>query len=136
MVVIIWGNWAPKKFNFPKNPPLDFLKLNFLSPALAVLERIIIGLCSLYAHGWTPPRLSDDPVVRMPRKHSKTADGLADYTMDIQTSWAKEFDITANPRDTNIAIQTDGGKRLGNTAAASVVVGIFDCGEGTSTFQP
>ena len=101
-----------------------------------ILERITRGLCTLYAHGWTPPRLSDDPVVWMPRKHNKSADGLADYTMDIQASWDKDFDVTADPKDTNLVIQTDGGKRSGGNAAASVVVGMFIRGDAESKYQP
>ena len=60
---------------------------------------------------WRPPRLSDDPVLWMPRRYNKVADGLADHTMDRGASWKKTFTVKLNPMNANIIVQTDGGKK-------------------------
>ena len=45
----------------------------------------------------------------------------------------KIFDITVDPKDTNLVIQTDGGRRSGDNAAASIIVSMFISG---SEYQP
>ena len=72
----------------------------------------------------------------MPRKHNKVADGLADFTMDRGESWSKPYHTTLNPNEANIVIQTDGGRRSDQCAAASVVVGVFAMVGGVPDYQP
>ena len=68
----------------------------------------------------------------MDRSHNKVADGLADLTMDHQLSWEKHYNVGKDPRECNIIVQTDGGRRTPSCAAASMVVGLFH----GSTYEP
>ena len=80
--------------------------------------------------------MPDDPIQWMPRKHNKVADGLADYTMDTGASWSKTFPVQLNLLRANIIVQTDGGKRGGVCAAASVVIGLFTMCDGNMIYEP
>ena len=64
------------------------------------------------------------------------ADGLADHTMDRGASWKKTFTVKLNPMNANIIVQTDGGKRGNESAAASVVIGLFTMHEGAVLYEP
>ena len=65
-----------------------------------------------------------DPVLWMARCHNKVADGLADHTMDLRRSWRKSFTATLEVDNANIIVQTDGGLREGDCAAASSIIGL------------
>ena len=53
------------------------------------------------------------------------ADGLADLTMDLRQTWEKRYDTTLKIHESNLLIQTDGGLREENCAAAASVVGLW-----------
>ena len=62
----------------------------------------------------------------MDRSHNKVADGLADLTMDTRRSWERDFATTLHLDRCNIVVQTDGGLRDGDCAAAAYVIGLWD----------
>ena len=101
-----------------------------------IFERIANHIVALYGFGWRPPRLSDDPVVWMARSHDKVADGLADLTMDQGRSWKREYVISQDPLKANWVIQTDGGRRSENCAAAALVIGIWVCNGEKFQYEP
>ena len=72
----------------------------------------------------------------MARSHNKVADGLADLTMDQARSWKRDYNICQDPLKANWIIQTDGGRRSENCAAAALVVGIWALDEGTLHYEP
>ena len=67
-----------------------------------------------------------DPVVWMPRENNKVADGLADLTMDRRLSWQKFFPTTLDWSQAHVIIQTDGGRRAEDCAAANWIFGLWD----------
>ena len=72
----------------------------------------------------------------MPRCHNKVADGLADLTMDRRCSWRRRFSTTLNQTTANIIVQTDGGLRQGDCAAAAFIIGFWGrAGQGL-TYEP
>ena len=73
-------------------------------------------------------------MVWMPRCHNKVADGLADFTMDRRTSWQQTYTTTLTPAQSNIIVQTDGGLREDDCAAASWIVGLWR--SDAQTFEP
>ena len=75
-----------------------------------------------------------DPVAWMPHEHNKVADGLADLTMDRQQPWEKIFPTTLNARQAHVLIQTDGGLRTENCAAASRIIGLW--GSDQQKYEP
>ena len=101
-----------------------------------LLDRIVNGFCDLFNLGWSAPSVLDDPVVWMPRHENKVADGLADLTMDRGTSWKREFLPRFGLEQSNIVIQTDGGRRSEKCAAASVVVGLLTKTDGQLCYEP
>ncbi len=103
---------------------------------MPLLHRISNGMFGIMAAGRQPASIVDDPIAWMPRAHDKTADGLADFTMDTRTSWTRSFSTTLQPRNSNVVVQTDGGRRSGTCAAASMVVGLFTNSQGTAIFEP
>jgi len=67
----------------------------------------------------------------MSRVHNKVADGLADLTMDRRCSWDRRFHTTMPLRNANLVIQTDGGRREEDCAAAAWIIGLWiDEGQG------
>jgi hypothetical protein len=102
----------------------------------ALLGRIVDGLLCMYDAGWRPPRLQDDPVAWMARSNNKVADGLADLTMDQERSWTRAYTISLKPLESNLVIQTDGGRRSATCAAASLVIGLCAWRDGTFLYEP
>ena len=97
-----------------------------------ILDRIVDHL----GKGWTPPRLSHDPVQWWKRCHNKVADGLADLTMDGRRTWTKQFPTTLSIGTSNVVIQTDGGRREGDCSAAAWIIGLWGAGTTGSVFEP
>jgi hypothetical protein len=66
----------------------------------------------------------------------KVADGLADHTMDLRRSWKKSFTTKLRIGGANLVVQTDGGLREGDCAAASFIIGLWgDDGSG-ARYEP
>ena len=65
-------------------------------------------------------------MIWMRRNNNKVADGLADLTMDRKCSWSHEYPISLKIDASNILVQTDGGVREEECAAASWMVGLWD----------
>ena len=70
----------------------------------------------------------------MPRSHNKVADGLADHTMDKKSSWQHRCTASLNLAESNIIIQTDGGLREEDCAAAAWIIGVWRVD--SQTFEP
>ena len=59
------------------------------------------------------------------------ADGLADLTMDLCRTWEKSFAPSLEIASSNLIVQTDGGCRAQDCAAAAWIIGLWgDDGEG------
>ena len=102
----------------------------------AIISRVATRIAHHFACSWTPPEVWDDPVCWMARCHNKTADGLADLTMDLRRSWTKSYPHTMDAKASNLIVQTDGGLRDGDCAAAAWIIGVWgDDGQGPR-FQP
>jgi len=101
-----------------------------------LLSRIVDRIALMLASGWIPPQVWDDPVRWMPREYNKVADGLADFTMDRQTSWSREFSTSRAASDCNIIVQTDGGVRGGDCAASAFIIGICGRVDDSFFFEP
>ena len=71
--------------------------------------------------------MSEQVSDRMPRKHNKVADGLADLTMDKMSIWSKLYNTKLNPK---------AGHRSEQCAGASVIVGVFGKFEGGTLYEP
>ena len=72
----------------------------------------------------------------MPRAHNKVADGLADLAMDRRKSWQKVFDPEANIANCNLIVQSDGGLREGDCAAAAFIIGRWSFESGQKKYDP
>ena len=101
-----------------------------------LVARIVDRLVDHYCCKWTPPRVWGEPVRWMDRSHNKVADGLADLTMDNGYSWHKEFAFTTDISGSNLVIQTDGGLREGQCAAAAWIIGAWAVNGQTVRFEP
>ena len=99
-----------------------------------LLARVVDRFVDHLRCKWSPPQRWSDPVVWMPRCHNKVADGLADFTMDRRTSWQQTYTTTMTPAQSNIIVQTDGGLRKGDCAAASWVIGFWS--SDAQSFEP
>ena len=64
------------------------------------------------------------------------ADGLADLTMDRRQSWSKKYITKLDPQHSNLVIQTDGGLREGDCAAAAWIAGLWGRLDGAPLFEP
>ena len=80
------------------------------------------------AGGWVPPKMWHDPVLWMDRSQNKVADALADFTMDVRKTWQREYDTTLCLQTANVVVQTDGGVRSDNCAAAAFIIGLWGDG--------
>ena len=101
-----------------------------------IITRIVDRLFDHLCCRWIPPKLWADLVKWMDRSHNKVADGLADLTMDVGRSWHKEFEFSREISRCNLVIQTDGGLREGNCAAAAYIIGIWEVGGQDGKFEP
>ena len=72
----------------------------------------------------------------MPRTHNKVADGLADLTMDRGSSWTVRYTSNTDIQHGNIIVQTDGGLREGDCAAASFIIGLWVTRDGQTLYEP
>ena len=63
------------------------------------------------------------------------ADGLADLTMDNRYSWHKSFEVAASVGHGHLVVQTDGGLREGQCAAAAWIIGVWTEVEGVGKFE-
>ena len=77
-----------------------------------------------------------DPVKWMKRCNNRVADGLADLTMDTRSTWHKRFDTTLAIDQANIIVQTDGGLREGDSAAAAWIIGLWGHDGGGYKYEP
>ena len=98
--------------------------------------RLFVRIVDHIGAGWSPPRLSQDPVQWWRRSHNKVADGLADLTMDQRRTWTKRFFTSIHITCANMIIQTDGGRRDGDCAAAAWTIGHWGEADGEPTFEP
>ena len=78
----------------------------------------------------------DDPVQWFPRKFNKVADGLADHTMDQRSSMDVYFKITLQIERANIVVQTDGGLRPSDCAAAAWIIGFWGEVDSKIAYEP
>ena len=93
-----------------------------------ILSRILDRIAGHLACQWTPPYLWDEPVRWLPRSYNKVADGLADLTMDRRETWTRRF-ASGGISGSNLIVQTDGGLREGDCAAASFIIGCWRMGK-------
>ena len=101
-----------------------------------LFTRVLNRIVGHMTHGWRPPQLHEDPVQWWRRCHNKVADGLADLTMDRRTTWRKQFDTTLDAMKSNIVVQTDGGLREDDCAAAAWIIGLWGTVDGKDVFEP
>jgi len=97
-----------------------------------IVARILERFIELYSCKWTPPGIWGDPVKWLDRSHNKVADGLAD--LDKASSWHKVFRSDVDVSERNLIVQSDGGLREGQCAAAAYIIGAWNAG--TSAFEP
>ena len=90
-----------------------------------LLDRVSRRLAGHFFNGWFPPAIWHEPLLWKPRCHNKAADALADFTMDRRKSWNRRFPTNLCPSQANIIVQTDGGLRPGDCAAAAFVIGLW-----------
>ena len=57
--------------------------------------------------------------------YNKVADGLADLTMDRRCTWEQRFQATREIQSANVIVQTDGGLRENDIAAAAWIIGLW-----------
>ena len=90
-----------------------------------LLTRVLNRFVDHFRCKWHPPQKWKDPVRWMPRAFNKVADGLTDHTMDRRSSWQHRYATTQTLAEANIIIQTDGGLREEDCAAAGWIIGLW-----------
>ena len=102
-----------------------------------LISRVLDRIISHMGKGWRPPQLHEDPVQWWRRCHNRVADGLADLTMDKRKTWETRYETSALTLDrSNVIIQTDGGLREGDCAAAAWIIGFWGQTLEGWTFEP
>ena len=61
---------------------------------------------------------------------------MADLTMDKRTSWSRRYRTTLPVESSNIIVQSDGGLREDDCAAAAWIVGVWGEAGGEFVFEP
>ena len=101
-----------------------------------LVTRVLGRIVEHMGAGWSPPGVIQDPVQWWKRDYNKVADGLADLTMDQRRTWTKRFDTNMPMRGSNIIVQTDGGRRDGDCAAAAWTIGLWRQTAAGPKFEP
>ena len=56
--------------------------------------------------------------------------------MDRRSTWCKRFDTTLDMTKCNVVVQTDGGMREDDCAAAAWIIGLWGSVDGKDVFEP
>ena len=94
-----------------------------------IISRILNRIADHLVSGWAPACYWRDPVRWMSREYNQVADGLANHTMDLRCTWEKRYDCSWNINESNVIIQTVGGLRSNDMAAAAWVIGLWNDGQ-------
>ena len=100
-----------------------------------LLTRVLCRIVDQMGRGWLPPYINQDPVQWWRRSYNKVADGLANITMDTRRTWTKVYAHTMSIQEANVVIQTDGGLRDGDCAAAAWIIGLWGKHAGSHRYQ-
>ena len=88
-------------------------------------RRICDNLGAICSCGWQPPRPTGDPVQWQRRIHNLVADGLVNYTMDVERTWFRTFDWPFHGESLescNVRVHSDGGTRRHRCSASAWVM--------------
>jgi len=109
------------------------------NPELAsIFENIVDNTGQLLDHDWNPPQPWADPIIWRPRDKNVTADYLANYTMDIGSSWYKCFDWPFpgwSFNDCNFVVHSDGGTRRAQCSSSAWVIDVGRFADGSWQFR-